>query len=93
MNECRYPDKRHFLTRSDAVAGANRLAQRHGENYTPLHPYKCPGGEHWHLSSSRQGRAQCPGCRQTNVPAWFDQAKQTWVIYAHGECLTQAVGR
>lgn len=93
---CPYPKKGFYLTRAAAMEGARgieRFCETREVPYTQLHPYRCPGREHWHLSSSRQGRAPCPTCSQPSLPAWFDERTQTWVIYAHDECKTQATAR
>lgn len=90
---CRYPTKRSFHTREDARAGALHIkeyVERQGREYNALYPYRCPGAEHWHLSSARQGGKDCPSCGGRH-PAWFDSIARTWVVYAHGRCATQAV--
>lgn len=83
--DCRYPGKRWFKTHEDAVAGAE------DQNYGKvLHPYRCPSGEHWHLSTSVQGNRTCTIC-ETEQPAWKDSRTGRWVIYAHGNCPTAEV--
>ncbi len=91
-NDCRYPDKHRYDTEDDARAGADEIRTRvfnRGQRFVPLYPYICPSGKHWHLSSSRQGRATCPRCDATEIPAWFDNSSKQWVIYAHGDCPIQ----
>lgn len=90
-DDCRYPDKHRYETEADARAGVDEIRAKvfaRGRRFVPLYPYLCPGHEHWHLSSARQGRAACPQC-ETVEPAWFDDNRNQWVIYAHGECPTQ----
>jgi hypothetical protein len=92
---CPYSTKRTYLTREEARAGADSIravVTARGGHYNTLYPYRCPGDEHWHLSSSRQGVKSCPTCGQRQ-PAWFDKRDQVWVVYAHGDCLTQPVGK
>lgn len=91
-DDCRYPDKHRYETEADARDGVDEIRAKvfaRGRRFVPLYPYICPGREHWHLSSSRQGRATCPLCSVTDVPAWFDQHAKQWVIYAHGDCPIQ----
>lgn len=93
---CPYPKKQFYLTRADAVTAAATIrtkVEKRGDTYTPLHPYRCPDRNHWHLSSAKQGRAPCPTCSQPQLPAWLDPRTQTWVIYAHGDCRTQKTQR
>lgn len=94
MVTCRYPNKRRYATRDEARDGAETIRRFKGGTYVTLYPYRCPGigPTHWHLSTSRQGTKPCPCCGQRQ-PAWFDKRSQEWVVYAHGECLTQAVSR
>lgn len=91
-DDCRYPDKRYYDSEADARDGAEEIRARvfsRGQRFAPLYPYPCPSGQHWHLSSARQGRATCPRCEVTDLPSWFDSRQQEWVIYAHGECPIQ----
>ncbi|AXN53323.1 hypothetical protein PBI_THONKO_51 [Mycobacterium phage Thonko] len=95
MTECRYPTKRRFDTRALAREGAANIravVEARGEVFNTLYPYRCPSGPHWHLSSARQGFADCGQCG-TRRPAWFDSVRREWVIYAHDRCQTQAVSR
>lgn len=92
-DECRYPSKRAFPTRARARLGTQDIretVEARGGHYNTLYPYRCPGGDHWHLSGSRQGAKDCRACG-TRQPAWFDSRRREWVVYAHGECATQAV--
>ena len=93
MNECRYPTKRRYESEGEAVDGAQELRERvngRGRRFIPLYPYRCPESDHWHLSSARQGRATCPLCGVADLPSWFDNQRQEWVIYAHGQCPIQS---
>lgn len=90
---CRYPNKRSYDTEADARDGADEIKARvfsRGQKFVPLYPYACPTDNHWHLSSARQGRATCPACSALDMPSWFDNRRQEWVIYAHGGCGIQA---
>lgn len=92
-HECRYGTKRRYLTKADARRGAERIREEvtaRGDRFDTLHPYECPSGGHWHLSSSRQSQKGCTRC-QTLQPSWFNAKTQEWVIYAHGDCPTAAV--
>lgn len=93
-HECRYQRKRRFLTSADAEAGARRIragVEARGQRFVTLYPYRCPDGDHWHLSKSPQDTRDCPTCGQSR-PSWLDPRRGEWVVYAHGDCPTQAVG-
>lgn len=93
MMACPYPTKRWYPTRRDARYGAESIREvvtARGGHYNTLYPFRCPGDDHWHLSSARQGAKVCPSCAQRH-PAWFDSRRREWVIYAHDECKTGAV--
>lgn len=80
---CRFPTKRLFATAERACAGAINIQQaveRDGGTYTPLYPYECPDGPHWHLTSKPQGTRICPRCHQW-APAWF--GGMDWIISFH----------
>ncbi|KMV13941.1 hypothetical protein ACT17_32695 [Mycolicibacterium conceptionense] len=81
---CRYPSKKLFTDEDSAFAGAEAIrakVEASGGTYDQLYPYQCPGADHWHLSSKRQGTATCPICFDNEAPAWF--GGEVWVIGAH----------
>ena len=99
LRECPYPRKKYFTTRQHARRAAREIKRKVEAVdgfFNTLYPYRCPASEldhvesHWHLSRSRQGAKNCPHC-EARVPSWYDASEQVWVIYAHGECPTQAV--
>lgn len=81
---CRYPNKKLFSGEASATAGAEAIrakVEAAGREYDQLYSYQCPGADHWHLSSKRQGTATCPICFDNEAPAWF--GGEVWVISAH----------
>lgn len=80
---CRYPSKQYYSTRVDAKQGAReikRSVESEGGVYDQLYPYRCPDGNHWHLSHFQQGVKTCPRCGNP-APAW--NGGDTWVIGFH----------
>ncbi|KXO91087.1 Uncharacterised protein (plasmid) [Tsukamurella tyrosinosolvens] len=81
---CRYPAKTLFADEDAATAGAEAIrakVEAAGRTYDQLYPYRCPGADHWHLSSKRQGISTCPICHRTGTAAWH--TGEVWVISAH----------
>ncbi|AII28256.1 hypothetical protein PBI_YUNGJAMAL_17 [Mycobacterium phage YungJamal] len=76
---CRYDTKYRFRDKDDAIDGAEQIKARKGEEYGQLYPYRCPDGDHWHLSHHEQGVERCRTCNRL-APAWKAKA---WVIGAH----------
>lgn len=83
---CRYSRKRLFDSEESAAAGAHAIAERVGDAYTPLYPYPCPDGDHWHLTSAEQALGYCENCEQW-VPCWRTKTTNAnvdmWLLAQH----------
>lgn len=81
---CRYATKKLFATENDAEAGAVAIrakVESAGGVFQTLYPYRCPDGDHWHVSHYRQSVFTCRECEQ-EVPAWSPREGK-WILTEH----------
>lgn len=80
---CRFGTRRAYRTRADARQGARDIqaqVEYRGGTYTTLHAFKCPEGDHWHLSRYSQGKKRCGVCKDLHE-AW--NGGEFWIMAAH----------